>query len=203
MIRRGFELINNYFDFENIESMEPSTLRKIEKAINASNSKELTKLISSGYINNINTVFPQLSDRTITALACESGSIECVKVLLERGADIHNHHGSSVILSACVSGNIELVKYLFGQGLNPSDNFMLDSHGVLRMKSLNNKIEIINLLLSQCKGSYKSVHGLCLLVASRAGLTDIVLSLSNRAPIETRSVRTVGMQCTLLLLRVI
>ena len=174
VIRRVLNIFYDYFCIENFES---ATLRKIGLAINSSNSKELKNLLNFGYIDNIDAKYKQFKNKTILLSTCKAGSIECVKVLIDNGAD-NNQNKNAVIEEACLSGNIELVNYFIGR-FSPFDDEIksIFCQCLLFVKRFGNYIEMAKLLITHAKGSNTTVQGLCLLIASRAGLTDIVLSL--------------------------
>ena len=124
-------------------------LNNIKNAIESENSEKLCDLIKEGNISDINSLFSQFNNKTMLQLACEKGSIHCVKVLLQNGADLKAGGNTGILTSVCISCNIESLNYLFGCGLELTDSSIFAT--LHNIPTSGDRSEIIAALLSHIK----------------------------------------------------
>ena len=105
-IKRQIELIDSSStDIASEKSMKvmPMTFDEIVAIIQSGDSGKLMKIIEEGRVNYTNM---HSSRDSLLMVACESGSIECARVLLDRRANInYTNYSGSELKSACLSGN--------------------------------------------------------------------------------------------------
>jgi ankyrin repeat protein len=86
---------------------------------------------------------PHLDEDAAFAYACRSGNLECVKLLLNHGADIHNQDNRSLIF-ACELNHEHIVDFLLENkvnlGINPSK--------ILEVASAKSNTSILNKLVT-------------------------------------------------------
>ena len=141
-------------------------------------------LINERNIIDINARFPQLQNKTILMIACQSGNIGCVQVILDNGGDINRegiYYGDSTLTSACLSGNLELLHYLIDKGLLLNDTLIFECfHALYNAKRLECKdnVEIIKVLLSDVQDiNYTHNNESLLHLICKAGQPNITLIL--------------------------
>lgn len=78
-------------------------------------------------------------DSSAIILASKTGSTECVRFLLEQGANPNDADlsGTTPLLFACSEGDLELVKLLIAHGANTSARYPASTDYVLRNLYLN------------------------------------------------------------------
>jgi uncharacterized protein len=90
---------------------------------------------------------PYSEDNSKLLKAAKKGSLEDVKTLLEKGADLHakDQNGLTVLVYAVLSGNVELVKHLVnrGAGVNARDE---DGSTALMVASRLGNVDVMTLL---------------------------------------------------------
>ena len=100
---------------------------------------------------NINTVKNE-SSQTLLMVACESGFIECARVLLDHHADVNAVSGmeyhvlgnfwQSVLTSACLSGNADMLRFIVDRGVTIDDQYLLKIFKISRIVA-NTEIAVI------------------------------------------------------------
>ena len=166
------EVADSYL-FNIFRSDESVALNKIKIAIKSENTAELDqllKLIKKNNIAYVNAIFPQLNDKTILMIACEAGSIQCIKVLLDNNADLNKaKNGNSTLLSACISDNLELLNYLISRGL-ATDDYLISSCLERLFKMNKFKLSpITKVLVARVQNITRLLHQAC-----ASGYTDLV-----------------------------
>ena len=129
-------------------------------------------------------------NRTILLFACDLGSIECVRVLLDTKNDMKLLFDSdSVLTGAGLSGNIELFTYLLDyivdHGLQLNDSIILNCFQTLANTNRLDNIEITTRLLSHVKDvnftqSRNFTHSSFLGLACGVGNCELVRILLER-----------------------
>ena len=167
------EVTDSYL-FNIFRSDESVALNKIKIAIKSENTAELDQLLKlnkKNNIANINWTFPQLNDKTILMIACEEGSIQCIKVLLDNNADLNifNCYGNSALLSVCISENLELLNYLISRGI-ATDDYLISScfERLIKMNKFKSSL-ITKALVARVQNITRMLHQAC-----ASGYTDLV-----------------------------
>ena len=91
---------------------------------------KLKVIFENGQFDNINE--PEvLSGPTLLMIACKSGSIDCVKVLLDHKANLNNPNQYYLLLHyACESGSVEMVRFIIASGLKINDEAIMSVFAV-------------------------------------------------------------------------
>jgi ankyrin repeat protein len=158
--------------------------------------------------------YPEVS-KIHLIFATMKGSVEDVKDLLEKGANVHTNNDNALRI-ASKNGNLEIVKLLLDNGADVNAKKLFDSEALinasekgnleivklllgkganihaendyaLRLASENGYLEIVKLLIE--KGArVNAVNDEALINASRRGYTEIVkLLLKNKAYVNARN----------------
>ena len=90
------------------------TPRELQSIISRDDYIRLQENIENGKINDVNMLFTNETDKSLLMKACETGSIECVKVLLANKADVNyeNNSNCTILSSSCTSGKLEIVNLI-------------------------------------------------------------------------------------------
>jgi ankyrin repeat protein len=140
------------------------------------NHNECNRLLDIEKIN-INFKDHSYYSRSLTHWACFYGYLDIVKLLFDKGADVHNKNSSgwSLIMESSRNGYIDIVEYLVSQGANVNDvcNSGWDS---LILASARGHIDIIAFLLF--KGAnihHKTLNGhTCIYWANNKNIKSII-----------------------------
>ena len=121
---------------------------EILQIIIANDSEKLKRVIENDQVYDINMTIGSYAEETLLTEACERGSSECVKVLLDNGADFHtrNLEGFDPFTAACYSGHIALIKLLIKESTFIDDDLLLRCFGSSEIMS---KTEVVAILLEQ------------------------------------------------------
>ena len=104
----------------------PMTFDEVAAIIGSGNIEKLKEIIETGRLNDIN-ISNGMHGVSLLMIACEIGSIECARVLLDRNADINfSTYSGSVLKSACISGNLDVLTFIIENGVTINDNIILD-----------------------------------------------------------------------------
>ena len=116
---------------------------------------------------------------TLLMIACKSGFIDCVKVLLDNKADLnHPDQHDSLLSCACFSGSVEMVRFIIASGLEINDEAIMN---VFKSENLmKNNYDVISIIAEYIKNIDFNCHGTFVNWASRAGNEDVVRSLVRR-----------------------
>ena len=112
--------------------------------------------------------------------AAENGHLECVKVLLEKGADVDavNKYGRTPLHVAAFQGHLESVKLLLAANANPN---AADKYGItpLHATAFKGHVEIVKMLLAAGANvnAAKEDGWTPLLVAAHNGHVECVMML--------------------------
>ena len=96
------------------------SIEEIKEIFRMDNSEELKRLLDDKTLGaNMELIIGKGTDRSLLTMACTLAAIECVKLLLDKGADINKIPTSrassdtndfhSPLCCACTSGSSELV----------------------------------------------------------------------------------------------
>ena len=146
LLYRADEIFSKYL-VNRVKPADSIALNQIEVAIKSGNSAELSEIIKTSHITSINSICHRLENKTVLMLCCEVGSIECLEVLLDSGADPHiiTESGNCALVSACMSGNIAIVNYLIKRCLVLNDDMIYRCTKVLppSMRFDNNALKAL------------------------------------------------------------
>ena len=149
---------------------------EVESILERGDSNQLRNIFETGLFNDINMP-KSLHGPTLLMIACQTGSIDCVKVLLEYNADINYlNQNDSVLSCACRSGCVELVRFIIASGFKINDEII---NNIFRSEYLMQNTEIITILIDY-------IHDICngyitfISRASMAGNMAIVRLLLER-----------------------
>ena len=151
---------------------------EVASIIEKGDSHELSRIFDSGQLDDINK--PKLFlGPTILTIACESGFIDCVKVLLDHKADLnHINQRESILTSACASGSVEMVRFVIANGLEINDRIILMR--VFQTVDILVNTEVVTILIEYINDINCYEHGTFVYWASRAGNVIIVRALLER-----------------------
>lgn len=93
------------------------------------------------------------ADATPVYLAARSGSVECIKLLVENGGLVDSKCDltkSTPIMAACKYGHVEVVKYLYAKGADINVTNENDETPLI-IAARNKKLAIVTLLASKVK----------------------------------------------------
>ena len=142
---------NKLHKSETLHDNEKSTISMQNVALLIKNNEiELfTRVIKEGRITDINQTFGQ-HPTNLLHVACDYRSLHCVKLLVEKNADINNEQTKSDLLTSIIRGySIDILKYLLENGLIISDEALLACKEFFRLYKSNN--EIFTILFNQIK----------------------------------------------------
>lgn len=72
------------------------SIRKAALWVQQNEIKKLKEIIDKGRILNINQPIALYTSRTLLAFACEMGSLDCVRLLVENNAEINNNDDNTL-----------------------------------------------------------------------------------------------------------
>lgn len=84
----------------------------------------LKDLVENGLDVNVVCEMTKLSPMNALCSSNVGNEIQCMKLLLENGADINNKKGFSPILSACKAENKEIIEFLIEMGVTLDENYL-------------------------------------------------------------------------------
>ena len=158
---------------------------ELASIIEKGDSDKVRRTFETGQFDDIHE--PKgLCGPTLLMIACKSGFIDCVKVLLDYKADLnHPDQNDSLLSCACVSGNVEMVRFIIASGLEINDEAIMS---VFKTNDLMINTEVISILVEYIVDiNYVSnediladFHSTYISWASRTGNVDIVHSLLER-----------------------
>ena len=167
------------------EEIIQSKFDELASIINRGDSDELRRVFETGQLTDINE--PKvLSGSTLLMIACKSGFIDCVKVLLDYKADLnHPDQHDSLLSCVCASGNVEMVRFIIASGFKISDEAIMN---VFKTNDLMINTEVVSILVEYIVNiNYVSnediiadFHSTYMSWASRTGNVGIVHSLLER-----------------------
>ena len=104
----------------------PLTFNEVATIIYNRDSSKLKEMIETNRITDIN-MFDEDRWKSLLMVACESGDINCVEVLLDKSSIIINQERLEhlTLLSACHSGNVDILKLMLARGLEINDALIL------------------------------------------------------------------------------
>ena len=145
---------------------------------------KLKEIIDEGRILNIHQSISQFSNRTLLTIACEFGSFDSVKLLVENNATINNEAAQGELLASIINGSsIEILKYLLERGLAFDDRCLLHSRSFIKMTGSN---PMFSLLVDQITDVNLIDHDSTFLTcASAAGNLTLVQLLLERGAVRT------------------
>ena len=103
--------------------LSPMIFDEVAAIIRSGDSEKLKKIIEAGRVNNINMRSSCYTGFSLLMVACESGFLECARVLLDHNAVIRAN-STIVLKSACLSGNADLVRFIIERGHTMNDSIV-------------------------------------------------------------------------------
>lgn len=98
-------------------------MERLEKALQSGNAKLMKKAIEELTINNVNSSFlppsAGMGHYPVICAAVETGNVEIIKLLLDKGADVNaglGVNGMSALYLASQEGFIDMVALLISRG---------------------------------------------------------------------------------------
>ena len=160
---------------------------EVASIIKNCNSSELRNIFENGLFTEVNSrqiiqyvneTF-SINSPTLLMIACKAGSIDCVKVLLDYGADLNygNVKDLSVLCYACLSESVEMLRFVIESGLELSDKAIMDA---FRIEPLVSHTKIISVLIEHISDINYCWCGTFIYLASNAGNVVVVRSLLER-----------------------
>ena len=149
---------------------------EVEPIIESGDSDLLRTVLETGLFNDINKP-KSLHGPTLLMIACQTGFIDCVKVLLEYTTDINYlNQNDSVLSYACRSGSVEMVHFIIASGFEINDEILKN---LFRSEILMKNTDIVTILIDYIQ-DVNYAYNTFISSASRAGNVTIVRLLLER-----------------------
>ena len=153
------------------------TFDEVASIIERGDSDELRRVLETGRFDDIHER-KGLYGQTLLMIACKSGFIDCVKVLIDHNVDLnHPDQHDSLLSCACFSWSVDMVRFIITSGLEINDEAIMT---VFKSENLMNNYKIIGILVEYIRNVDFNCHGTFVNWASRAGNLDVVRSLVRR-----------------------
>ena len=158
----------------------PMTFDEIAAIIQSGDSEKLKELIEEGRVIYINM---RSSHDSLLMVACENGSIECARVLLDRRANInYTNYSGSVLKSACLSGKSNMLRFIIEQSVTMNDRVLSK---LFDFKDIAANTEIATILVGYIQDvnrdiNQEGIYDSFLYKACRAGNVTIARLLLER-----------------------
>ncbi|KAL8823310.1 MAG: hypothetical protein Q9191_005975 [Dirinaria sp. TL-2023a] len=170
-------------------SLKSSTLSQMSILAAAHSDPEILSLcFSQGLTFNSDNV----NDPLLYA-ACDNGSTEVFKVLLDNGVDANQYLelGGSPLVSACATGKLSLAKFLLDRGADPNCGYISGDYEALvwAIVGQNANLDVVKLLLE--RGTVVKGTG-ALVAAAEHGNLDAVKILLEKADVDIEEVEDYG-----------
>ena len=147
---------------------------EVASIIEKGDSDELRRVLERGQFTDINER-KGLYGQTLLMIACKSGFIDCVKVLLDYKASLNRGYEVGEILRcACHSGSVEMVRFIIASGLSVCDEAIMS---VFQSEDLMKFTEIIIVLIEHICNININFRGTFICWASKVGNVAIVRAL--------------------------
>ena len=170
-------------------SLKPSLLSKMSVLAAAHSHPELLAFCFS---QGLTLDSEKVNDPLLYA-ACDSGSVDVFKVLLDNGADANQYLelGGSPLVSACKAGNLSLAEFLLDRGANPNCGYALGDYEALVWAIIgpSANLDVVKLLLE--RGAVVKGSG-ALIAAAEHGNLDAVRVLLEMADVDMEEVEDYG-----------
>ena len=141
-------------------------------------SDQLRRILENGQFDDINERKDTRSGPTLLMIACKSGFIECVKVLLDNNVELNRGYEIGEILRCvCHSGSVEMVRFITASGLRVCDEAIMS---VFQTLNLIENTEIITILVQYIDNINFYAYGTFVYWASKDGNVVIVRALLER-----------------------
>ena len=128
------------------------SFQEIQSIIQADDYKQLQQNIENGNISDVNIIITIDTSKSLLMEACETGSVECVKVLLANNADLNYESQSNctILSSACTSGKIEIVNLILSHSaLDINSVYTALVFWIENCTLLSFSIDMVKILLSR------------------------------------------------------
>ena len=110
---------------------------EVTKIIMRGDSKKLKEIIEAGRVSDVNMLGGLHNRTSLLMVACNIGTIECVRVLLDYDADINyvckqyvdsafKYLVHNALTCACLRGNLDLVRFIIERGVVINDGVLSD-----------------------------------------------------------------------------
>ena len=177
-----------------LSSRNAISIEEIKEIFRMDNSEELKRLLDDKTLDaNMELIIGKGTDRSLLTIACTLAAIECVKLLLDKRADINKIPTSrassdtndfhSPLCCACASGSSDLVQLLIQRGVKRDDKTVFIAFNCIEHSTLstNQRQAILAVLVKCIKKPSNSYHGRTFLhVLSSIGDADSVKAVLAR-----------------------
>ena len=164
-------------------------ISEVKSIIRNDNDKELHRLLVENYLDvNMTLAIENGPDHNLLTMACTMGSIKCIKLLLDNGADINkfinifsNNREKDKFLAifcrACASGSTDLLRFLIDRGVKLDDSILFRCFDSVEQSSLqaDKRQAIAALLVQSISNVALKEYGFTLLhrVCSIGGINNV------------------------------
>ena len=144
---------------------------KVASVIEKGDTSQLRRIFETGLFENINERRNPHGQSLLT-IACKSGNLDCLKVLLESQTDItYFNYDYSVLRCACRNGGVDMVRYVIARGLELSDKVIMN---VFSKEEITKNMDTIAVLGEFVQKLDINYYGNFLFLACRAGNLTII-----------------------------
>ena len=103
----------------------PMTFDEVADIIQSGDSEKLKEVLENRRLSDINMNYSSIGHESLLLVACESGFIECARVLIDHNADInYSTRNCSVLKCACLSENLHMLKFVIERGVTITDSII-------------------------------------------------------------------------------
>ena len=144
---------------------------RVASVIEKGDISQLRRVLETGLFENINERRNPHGQNFLT-IACKSGNLDCLKVLLESQTNItYFNYEYSVLRCACRNGGVDMVRYVIARGLELSDKVIMNACSKEEITKNMDTIAVLDEFMQKLDINY---YGNFLFLACRAGNLTII-----------------------------
>ena len=144
---------------------------KVASVIEKGDSSELRRTLETGLFENINERRDPHRP-SLLMIACKSGNLDCLKVLLESQTDLNYlNYDYSVLRCACRNGGVDMIRYVIARGLELSAQAVVNVFSKEEIRKNTDAIAVLDEFVQKLDTNY---YGTLLYLACRAGNLAII-----------------------------